>query len=198
MAMDDIVLAFDRDELPPAWCGERSCVKTDVAEFRLLVNSLKPVLKKRGEIEHDACYKQPIPYVVFCDADKRVACFPRHSSEVRIHGLWSVGVGGHVDAQDQGDDLFSTLINGAYRELAEEMVGFCPKQMPLHFCGVINEELTSVGHTHFGCVFKVKLRSDQSVFAAQELEGLVWMTQQELGGVRLELWSEMALQLIDG
>lgn len=197
MGLDDTVLTFKRQELPPCWCGERCFLKIDLANFKSSINALTPVFMKRRLVEHDSAYKQPIPYVVFVDNHNKFACFPRHSSEERLHGLWSVGIGGHVDEADNDIDVYSTILNGVYRELFEETDGFIPDKMSLRFIGVINEELTSVGHTHFGCVFVVQLTDKEIVYPAEELKGMVWMKRSQLLNMQLELWSDIVLELLD-
>ncbi len=196
MGLDDTVVAFRRADLPLTWLEARCCVAMDKLEFAKAINAVSPVLLSRRDAEYDSAYKQPIPYIVIRDSENRLACFPRHSSEVRLHGLWSLGVGGHVDSTDVKDDNYTTLEACAYRELAEETCGCDCHNLSLRFAGIINEKITSVGHTHFGCVFTLQLSKEQILTPASELTGMVWRSHDDLTGIRLELWSCLAMELL--
>jgi predicted NUDIX family phosphoesterase len=67
-----------------------------------------------------------------------------------LHGLYSVGVGGHISEQDHG--LFSTGIgyhDAMRRELMEEVAIDQAKEAAV---AVINDDSTEVGYVHFGVV----------------------------------------------
>jgi predicted NUDIX family phosphoesterase len=84
----------------------------------------------------------------------------RGGQESRLHGLFSVGIGGHISEEDHG--LFSTdrgYHEGMRRELMEE-AGIDAGNGPA--VAAINDDSTEVGCVHFGVVHIVRL-PDESV-----------------------------------
>ena len=77
-------------------------------------------------------------------------------SEARLHGSWSIGLGGHVEPEDTlrtgqatGPDFFAGALA---RELREELdVGH---RVPHpRFLGLVNDDRTAVGRVHAGLVY---------------------------------------------
>ena len=65
--------------------------------------------------------------------------------DARLHDLWSIGVGGHLNPGD-GD-----VAGGLAREWAEEVeADFAPDYPPV---GLLNDDTTPVGAVHIGFVF---------------------------------------------
>ena len=74
----------------------------------------------------------------------------RGGQETRLHGFYSVGIGGHISEDDHG--LFSNdrgYQEGMRRELLEEVDIEEMKEVAV---GVINDDSTDVGCVHFGVV----------------------------------------------
>lgn len=113
--------------------------------------------RARGEMEQDPSFKQLIPYVLFRHTDAagavRVFQYTRGGGqgEKRLHAKHSVGVGGHISAEDAitatGHDVYR---EGMLRELAEEVIVSTPF---VESCvGMINDDETPVGQVHLGVV----------------------------------------------
>ena len=85
-----------------------------------------------------ATHKQVIPYVVLRDGERWFLMRrTRAGGDARLHDLWSIGVGGHLNPGD-GD-----VAGGLRREWAEELVaGFVPEFAPI---GLLNDDTTPVG-----------------------------------------------------
>jgi predicted NUDIX family phosphoesterase len=67
-----------------------------------------------------------------------------------LHGLFSVGIGGHISEEDNG--LFSNAVGyneSMRRELMEEVAVGAAKDAAV---AVINDDSTDVGYVHFGVV----------------------------------------------
>src|SRR4029077_7568822 len=88
--------------------------------------------RPRHEVEQDPSFKQLIPYVVFrhCDSQGRVFVFQytrgKGQGEGRLHCKKSIGIGGHISAEDSsatGEEQHATAAyhEGMRRELAEEV-----------------------------------------------------------------------------
>ena len=123
----------------------------------------------RSEAEHDKRYKQLIPYVLLINNDQLLRYRRgKGGEETRLHGLYSIGVGGHISEED--DNLFSTDIgyeDGMLREVREEVD---IEQGKAPAVAVINDDTTEVGLVHFGVVHIMQV-SDQK--AAGRRSGIV-------------------------
>src|SRR5437660_12010341 len=122
MAAEERVLCFERkllDEL-----GVFQGLNLEVDKYLPAVtSSTRLVYRNRSEAELDKGYKQLIPYVLLLCKD-RILRYRRGKGgqETRLHGLFSVGIGGHISEEDHG--LFSNdrgYQDGMRRELREEV-----------------------------------------------------------------------------
>ena len=123
----------------------------------------------RSEAEQDKRYKQLIPYALIICGDK-ILRYRRGKGgqETRLHGLYSVGVGGHISEEDNG--LFTQGIGyqeAMRRELMEEVSIDATQEMAV---AVINDDSTEVGFVHLGIVHIVYV-PDESV--ANRRSGIV-------------------------
>lgn len=152
---------------------------------------------ERSEAETDIRFKQIIPYVIIRNADNEFACYPRHGTETRLHGLYSCGIGGHIDYTDKADTLLQTVHNGMERELSEEFRNFNWIHINLKYKGIINDAETKVGAVHLGLVFFADCLNGYLPEPSDELAGLQWMPQDKIKNVQKELWSELAFKFYD-
>jgi predicted NUDIX family phosphoesterase len=160
MATEERVLCFERkllDEL-----GVFQGLSLEVEKYLpVLTASSHLVYLNRNEAEHDKRYKQLIPYVLVICRDKILRYRRgRAGQETRLHGLYSVGVGGHISEEDHG--LFSHdrgYQEGMRRELMEE-VSIDVSNEPA--VAAINDDSTEVGCVHFGVVHVARV-SDANV-----------------------------------
>jgi len=118
----------------------------------------------RDEAENNANYKQIIPYCLISRGDETF-CYQRSKSgsENRLHDLWSLGVGGHVNPCDGLTN--ESITNACKRELEEEVSFSNLKNAG--FVGLINDDSDSVNSVHFGIVYHVKL-NENSYFNVKE------------------------------
>ena len=154
----------------------------------------------RPQAEQDPGKKQIIPYILLQSRDgEKTAVYNRQGSEKRLHDLWSVGIGGHInpiDRQSEASSFKDILISGMERELDEELIQRS-KTDQVEFSGVISEDITPVGSVHLGAVFKILTANPQAYLPGPELFGFKWVHTKTLSTLNLELWSELALSLID-
>ncbi len=118
----------------------------------------------RDIAENDKSYKQIIPYCLINRGDATF-CYQRSKkgSENRLHDLWSLGVGGHVNPCDGLSA--ETITNACKREIEEEVEFSNLKNA--HFVGLINDDSNDVSSVHFGIVYSVNLQ-DHSTFKVKE------------------------------
>lgn len=144
---------------------------------------------ERPVAEEDAAFKQLIPYVVVRDGPQ-VYLMERTDvgGDPRLHGKASIGVGGHLNPVDEGED---PLADGLRREWSEELVADWEPQFRL--VGLLNDESNAVGSVHLGVVFEVE--ADGRPVRVREQEKLRgrFATVQEVRAAweRMETWSRL-------
>ena len=192
------VLCTHRADLPSFWLAGRGATRLDWAGLGRSLRQVPPAWRPRGEVETDGRLKQWIPYALLRRADGRLALYQRAGAETRLHGRWSLGVGGHVVEADAGTGVAwswrRTLRRGLLREVAEELDGIS-RARP-RCLGVVNEEKTAVGRVHLGLVCLLDVRTTACVAPREELPGLEWLPPEALAGRDLETWSALALELV--
>jgi predicted NUDIX family phosphoesterase len=115
--------------------------------------------RPRGEMEQDPSFKQLIPYVIFRHRDASGATHlfqytrGKGQGESRLHAKRSIGVGGHISADDAAQSHAaqpSAYEEGMRRELDEEVLISSPYRGRM--MGLINDDQTEVGRVHLGVV----------------------------------------------
>ncbi|ACN15000.1 hypothetical protein HRM2_18990 [Desulforapulum autotrophicum HRM2] len=192
------VLCIKRELLPAPWVQKKSVLNIDKNLFLQTCDQAGFEFKARGIIETDPSFKQIIPYIIIQTADRELtAAYLRNGSEQRLHDLWSIGIGGHINLKDcQTPSSFEqVLTTGMTRELDEELIKRPDNECP-NFCGIINEEETPVGSVHLGAVFTLKTCDPDRFSPGPELMDFTWKRTETLAQLNLELWSRLALELI--
>ncbi|BAU58765.1 hypothetical protein HH1059_20580 [Halorhodospira halochloris] len=190
------VLVVPRQDLPDSWLPHEGALRSTWGEVKEVISTAGTLWLERSQAEYDHAYKQLIAYVRLRDSQGSYAVYKRQGSEQRLHGLWSVGLGGHVDEGDcsaaDDSDAAKALERAAYRELEEELNGFTPER--LEFLGLINEEKTEVGLVHLGMVWEAVAGIDRPKPGA-ELGEMGWRSPGQLPEDELEYWSRLAMRL---
>jgi predicted NUDIX family phosphoesterase len=158
MASEEKVLCFERKLFEKL--GVFQGLSLDVEKFLSVVTApANLVYLNRSDAEVDRRYKQLIPYVLILHQGK-ILRYRRGKGgqETRLHGLYSVGIGGHISEEDH--DLFSNdrgYQDGMRRELMEEVAIDEVKDAAV---AVINDDTTDVGYVHLGVVHVVHVTSE--------------------------------------
>ena len=194
------VLCIRQEDLPAEWVVETARLAMPAPAFFDRLRQARAAWIPRSEAEIDPSYKQLIPYMVMrADKGKWIGCYRRNGTEARLHDFWSCGVGGHVnpaDADGSNDRLQDILDRGLLRELEEEIPRRPSDCLPV-FYGVINEERTDVGRVHLGLVYAVDVPDPALLGPGKELSGFTWVPAETVRSLNLELWSVLALDLIE-
>lgn len=199
LGISELILCSKRSDLPTEWVRSRICLPFSAPDLFARLQPVEPLWIDRLEAEQDPSYKQWIPYAVVINRSGLVAAYKRKGAETRLHGLWSIGVGGHIHPFDSPSPFAweATVANAVYRELLEEIPGAEVEE--LHLVGLINEEQTPVGRVHIGLVHICKLRQC-STTRSEELEQLSWIEPARIKSDgwlnRLETWSQLAWELL--
>ncbi len=193
------VLCIRKKLLPESWVNLKSIVPLNLDKFVQKCSQAGFEFIKRSDAENDSSYKQIIPYIVLQTTDhNKTAVYQRRGSEQRLRDLWSLGVGGHinpVDMSSQKKTFKQILTAGINRELGEELDQMPVKNTP-EFIGLISEDITDVGKVHLGAVFRIKTNHPEKFMPGEELFQFKWVKTSHLSGLNLELWSEMAKELL--
>lgn len=197
MASEERVLCFERKllEEPGLFQGLSLAVEKYLP---VVTSSSRLVYLNRSEAELDKRYKQLIPYVLLL-CNGRILRYRRGKGgqETRLHGLYSVGIGGHISDTDDG--LFSKDVgyrDGMRREIMEE-VAIDPVQESA--VAVINDDSTEVGYVHFGVVHIMHLADETIVGRRSGIVAPEFIPIVEAGKdlSAYESWSRLCLENLD-
>ena len=182
-------------------CVPRTTIFPDGAWHGLVTTDIRRVLRTiraaseyrpRQAVENDPSQQQIIPYCVVRMPDQRYLLTRRlrESSEQRLHHLYSLGVGGHVNPSDaaQGDPV----IGGLIREWGEEVS--CPSAATARLIAVINDDGNDVSRVHLGLVFLVEPVGDVQVTVREthKLDGeLLTLAEMRRHYLSMESWSQL-------
>jgi predicted NUDIX family phosphoesterase len=197
MAKEERVLCFERKLLEEV--GVFQGLSLDIARYLPVVTSASQlVYLNRSDAEQDKRYKQLIPYVLVICRNKILRYRRgRGGQETRLHGLYSVGVGGHISEEDHG--LFSSnrgYQEGMRRELMEEVAIGESKEAAV---AVINDDSTEVGYVHFGVVHVMQVASEDVAGRRSGILGPEFIPLAEAGKdpSGYESWSRFCLEHLD-
>ena len=190
------VLVLPRSRVPGGceFTGVRAADEAALEVLRRAVRDSGRYLP-RPSAEVDTDHKQLIPYVVVSQ-DARLFLMERSSAggDARLHGKASIGVGGHLNPVDRGED---PLMGGLRREWSEELIAEFEPEFRL--VGFLNDDSNPVGAVHLGVVFTVE--ADGHAVAVREHEKLAgrFATPDEILAIwdRLETWSQLTLAALN-
>lgn len=158
------------------------------------VFGMRPILEDKPE------YKQIIPYAIICSGDD-VYLFRRtkSQSETRLHNLYSLGVGGHMNPCGNVIDI-NYLRHELEREMNEEVLVHenCVVET-VKPVGFINDDTNEVGRVHLGVLYEIKLsNTDIEINEKDKMTG-VWVKRSELKDYvsGMESWSQIYCKLIN-
>lgn len=197
MATEERVLCFRRTLLEEL--GVFQGLNLQVENYLpILTSPAHTVYRNRSEAEQDRRYKQLIPYVlVFCQ--DRILRYRRGKGgqESRLHGLFSVGIGGHISEDDHG--LFSKQLGymeGMRRELREEVDIEAANEAAV---AVLNDDSTDVGFVHFGVVHVMHVPTEEIVGRRSGIVSPEFVPVGQAANAlpMYESWSQLCLQNMD-
>ena len=176
----------------------------------------------REQAERTRAWKQWIPYCMLRCGDWSPEGDPRQrgvllvqrtrrGGEARLHGSWTVGLGGHIEPVDADlpdgarVDPKAFFQQALQRELDEELALPDAPLPPAKLVGLINDDSTEVGSVHAGLVYSLDvgmpLADAQACFAIRETDKMrggfahlvdlaqVWQTRSQF-----ESWSQFLIE----
>ena len=198
MAIEERVLCFERTLFENL--GVFQGLNLDVDKYLPVLTAQSNVLYiNRSEAEQDRRYKQLIPYALILHGD-RILRYRRGKGgqETRLHGLYSVGVGGHISEEDTG--LFTKgpgYHEAMRRELMEEVAIDVTNERAV---AVINDDSTDVGYVHLGIVHIVYVADEAIASGRDGIVGAEFVPISEAvkNPAAYESWSRFCLENLDG
>lgn len=191
--MTERVLVLPRDRVPGGcdFTGVRGAGGEAMSALQAAV-AANGRFMDRPLAEEDAAFKQLIPYVVVRDG-ALVYLMERTAAggDPRLHGKASIGVGGHLNPVDEGED---PLADGLRREWAEELVADWKPAFRL--VGLLNDDTNPVGSVHLGVVFEVDAAGrGVEVRERDKLTGrFATLTEVRAAWDRMETWSRLVVE----
>ena len=176
---------------------------TDVDRYReVLLNEKNVQFRPRSAVETDPEFKQLIPYMIFCYTDPsgniRIFQYVRGKGmgESRLHQKRSIGIGGHIAAEDRERPSGNVYQEGMLRELHEEVI--LNTAFTERCVGLINDDSTEVGRVHLGIVHRLDVAEPSIVSNETDLIESGFMPLDELRRYRdqMESWSSISLDAL--
>jgi predicted NUDIX family phosphoesterase len=188
---DELVFVVPRAALmgSPGWYGIRQIPLPDFLEVIGTTGRYQP----RPVMESDPSFKQVIPYLVLRDGERYFLMRrTRAGGDARLHDLYSIGVGGHLNPGDGG------LEQGLRREWLEELdADFVPE---FRMVGLLNDDTTDVGRVHVGAVFAAD--AEGRPIAVRETHKLAgaFADRSAVAAVLgdMETWSRLVFEHLEG
>lgn len=188
--MTERVLVLPRDSVPGG-CEFSGVRRADDAALRALREAVAAhgSFLDRPIAEDSPEWKQLIPYVVVRDGEE-IFLMERTDAggDARLHRKASIGVGGHLNPVDEGED---PLMVGLAREWSEELEADWVPDYRL--VGLLNDDSNPVGSVHLGVVFEVQ--ADGRPVAVRETDKLsgrfASVGEVRAAWDRLETWSQL-------
>jgi predicted NUDIX family phosphoesterase len=197
MPTEERVLCFERNLFEEL--GVFQGISLDTEKYLPIITSTEKVLYlNRSDAELDKRFKQLIPYVLIICGDK-ILRYRRGKGgqETRLHGLYSVGIGGHISEEDNG--LFTNRVGyheGMRGELMEEVAIDDFKEAMV---ACINDDSTDVGYVHFGVVHIMHVDSENITGKCKGIVSpeFVPISDAVKDAAGYESWSRFCLENLD-
>lgn len=157
----------------------------------------------RAHAETNPAFKQVIPYVIITDG-KSVLHYVRgkKAGEQRLVAKGSVGIGGHINNEDEtlfglssfGLEAFQDAVK---REVCEELS--VQGEFDARPVGLINDDSTEVGAVHFGVVHVLFRKPEQIKKNEQVITQMEFIPIEDLKKKRdqMETWSQFCIDHLD-
>jgi len=171
-------------------------MKWDDVTINSILSARYPKLRK--EAEPDDSMRQLVVYITVYNEKKEILVYPRTGSEDRLHGLYSLGIGGHVDVTDGSYsdahmNLYydSCITDTIIREVKEE-IAIDTKPANYFFGGLIKLSETPVDRVHIGFHFLLPVMNFEFE-ETDEIGSIKFVPREELYHMNLEGWSKAVL-----
>ena len=216
---DEMILVFDKEVFESIGLID-DMLEVDVLaplskeDYEYMISLLNDMwetggsVQRRGDMEEDMTYLQPIPYTIIKQGSKYFAYTRLEGGgEARLHGKTSIGAGGHMDTIDNAWNFEHLLAVNNARELEEELfiLDENGKEINNHYelskestiVGLGYTDISSVDAVHIAIynIITIPENYDVKVKETDVLEG-EFKTLEQIKEMNLENWSKMALSIL--
>jgi len=144
----------------------------------------------RSEVEDDPEFQQIIPYAVYRSGNRYLLTKRlKKSSERRLHKLYSLGLGGHINPEDGLPE--DCIMRALMRELEEEIEW--QGHLSIKLIGLLKDDSSPVSKVHLGIVYLLDGEdSDVKIREVDKMEG--WLTELNnmlVHYMEMESWSQI-------
>ena len=201
------VLVFSRATLDEL--GSFQGISTDTSRFMdIILDKNNNRFHERYLAEDDPSLKQIIPYVMFrCGNEIFSYVRGKQAGEKRLVGNRSVGIGGHINPEDEqllalapaASSDIGHYLEAVRREIAEEVI--VDGEIDPVIVALINDDSNPVGQVHFGIVHLCNLDAKSVRKREQQITESGFVPIEDLAGPRreeLETWSALAIDYLTG
>jgi predicted NUDIX family phosphoesterase len=194
--LEEHVMVFETRLLEGIGKFQGLCFETE-KYLEVLLDPKNHSFIKRKEAESNPDFKQLIPYAILHNREK-VFVYRRGKllAEKRLHGNYSLGVGGHIGVTDPS--LFGTTYqDGLKREINEEV--FVDSDYRQRVAALLNDDSNDVGKVHFGIVHSLELDKPLVRPKEKSINETSFMSPEDLKREigKFESWSQICIKEID-
>lgn len=196
---EELVLVFPRQLLNQL--GDFQGIQLDAARYiGSILDGGQTRFMPRSQAEENPEFKQIIPYVLIRQGDRWLHYVRgKGSGEKRLVAKGSIGVGGHINPEDQslfdsGRDFYDRAVQ---RELHEEL--HTDGEFRTRIVALLNDDSTPVGRVHLGVVHVCELTVENISRGEASLTELRFLPLEELQARKeqLETWSQFCLDHLE-
>ena len=216
---DEMILVFDKEVFETIGLIE-DMLEVDVLaplskeDYEYMISLLNDMwetggsVQRRGDMEEDMTYLQPIPYTVIKQGDKYFTYTRLEGGgESRLYGKSSIGIGGHMNHIEDAWNFEHLLAVNNSRELEEEVFirDENGEEIDYHYdlakdsviTGLMYNQKTEVDSLHLGVLNIISIPEDWTVEPKETdtLEGK-FLTKEEIQELDLENWTASALSVL--
>jgi predicted NUDIX family phosphoesterase len=151
----------------------------------------------RSRAERDFEFKQIIPYVVIRHREKYLLIRrTRKQTEARLHDMYSLGIGGHINDTDGLAGNAEIIALGMRRELTEEIQ--LENETSCEIVGIINDDSTEVARVHAGLVYLLSTSSPNYEIMEPGKYTASWKTPSEMleQYAQMESWAQIVYDFV--
>jgi predicted NUDIX family phosphoesterase len=186
--LQESVLVVPRTVIEPL-CRQGFTPEVSPVEKAVLANCR---FLARNLAETDYQFKQVIPYVVVRHEDRSLLIWRTNKqTEARLHNLYSLGVGGHINNTDIPTADTNIILTGMRREFTEEIA--VEGEQSCDLVGIINDDSTDVSRVHMGFVFVLRTTTPNYTIMEPGKYTAAWKTSAELAANygQMESWAQI-------
>jgi predicted NUDIX family phosphoesterase len=172
-----------------SWLGIKSDHVQDYIDRIIALHEFQP----RSLMEQDPSFKQIIPYMIFTHNNKYFLMQRQdNASEARLKSKMTLGIGGHLRAEDIEGANFGAW---ARREFHEEIE--FDGSYTISFLGLLNDDSNAVGQVHVGLLMLLTGSSDNIAIKSELKSGsMVNLDECLMHYESLESWSQIVYNFL--